>query len=92
MFGVGGGRKCKRIILGNPLVAITMLRHDMKAGLSVPVELLVIEVTREEGGGVDLVYHLPSALIMADGDNTELAAAAQKLDEKLQKLVLRIAS
>jgi uncharacterized protein (DUF302 family) len=92
MFGVGGGRKCKRILLGNPLVAITMLRHDMKAGLSVPVELLVIEATSEEGGGVDLVYHLPSALIMAGGDNPELAAAAQKLDEKLQKLVLRIAS
>jgi uncharacterized protein (DUF302 family) len=52
---VGGGRKCKRILLGNPLVAITMLKHDMKAGLSVPVELLVVEATREEGGGVDLV-------------------------------------
>jgi uncharacterized protein (DUF302 family) len=87
---VGGG-KCKRILLGNPLVAITMLKHDMKAGLSVPVELLVVEATREEGGGVDLVYHLPSALIVAGGDNTELEAAAQNLDEKFQKLVLRIA-
>jgi uncharacterized protein (DUF302 family) len=85
---VGDGRKCKRIILGNPLIAITMLRHDMKAGLFVPVELLVVEVNAE-GGGVDLVYHLPSALI-SDGNNPNLEAAAQKLDEKLEKLVRRI--
>ena len=69
-----------------------MLRHDMKAGLSVPVELLVIEGGKEEGGGVDLLYHLPSALIVVGGDNPELEAAAQKLDEKLRKLVLRIVS
>lgn len=86
---MGDGRKCKRIILGNPLIAITMLRHDMKAGLSVPVELLVVEANNADGGGVDLVYHLPSALI-SDGNNPHLEANAQKLDEKLEKLVLRI--
>jgi uncharacterized protein (DUF302 family) len=88
---VGGGRKNKRILLGNPLIAITMLKHDMKAGLSVPVELLVTE-SDEGDGGVDLVYHLPSTLIAAGSRNTELMAAAQKLDEKLQRLVTQIAS
>lgn len=38
--------KSKRIILGNPLIAITMLKHDMTAGLAVPVELLVLEKVR----------------------------------------------
>lgn len=64
----------------------------MRAGLSVPVELLVTESMDEGNGGVDLVYHLPSALIAAGGGNTELKAAAQNLDEKLRKLVLQIAS
>ena len=73
-------------------MALTMLRHEMKAGLSVPVELLVVEGTKEESGGVDLVYHLPSALIAVGDDNPELEAAARKLDEKLHKLVLRVAS
>lgn len=44
---------------GNLLVAITMLKHGLTAGLAVPVELLVLE--RKEG--VDLIYQLPSALI-----------------------------
>jgi hypothetical protein len=61
-------------------------------GLSVPVELLVLEGTKEEGGGVELVYHLPSALIVAGEDNPELEVAGQKLDSKLQKLVLAVAS
>lgn len=68
-----------------------MLRHDLRAGLCVPVELLVVE-GEGEASGVDLVYHLPSSLIVAGGDNPELEAAARKLDEKLQELVLRIAS
>jgi hypothetical protein len=29
----GIGRKVLRVILGNPLIAITMLRHDVSAGL-----------------------------------------------------------
>jgi uncharacterized protein (DUF302 family) len=60
LFGVGEGMKSKRIILGNPLIAITMLKHDMTTGLAVPVELLVLE---KKGGGVNLIYQLPSALI-----------------------------
>jgi hypothetical protein len=29
-----------RVILGNPLIAITMLRHEVTAGLFAPVECL----------------------------------------------------
>jgi hypothetical protein len=40
---VGIDRKVMRVILGNPLIAITMLRHDVTAGLVAPVELLLTD-------------------------------------------------
>src|SRR5258708_28646078 len=45
-FGVK--RRSVRWIFGNPVVALTMLRHDISAGLFVPIELLVTEA--EDGG------------------------------------------
>ncbi len=36
-------RKVLRVILGNPLIAITMLRHDVSAGLFAPVEVLIAD-------------------------------------------------
>jgi uncharacterized protein (DUF302 family) len=75
--------KAKRIILGHPLVAIMILKHDMTAGLAVPVELLVLE----KEGGVDLVYQLPSALIAGLNRDEKLVSVADALDRKLEKLV-----
>lgn len=62
-----------------------MLKHDMGAGLYVPVELLVLEP--EEGKGTNVVYQLPSGLIAEGRENEELMAAAKVLDGKLEKLV-----
>src|SRR5262249_8226792 len=36
-------RKLARCILGNPVIAITMIRHDLEAALFAPVELLLVE-------------------------------------------------
>src|SRR5262249_32793519 len=36
-------RKLARWILGNPVIAITMIRHDLEAALFAPVELLLVE-------------------------------------------------
>lgn len=83
-------RQCKRIILGNPLIATTMLQHDLNAGLAVPVELLLVE-NEEEEGGTRIVYQLPSALIARVNTNPELKEAAEILDEKLEALVKDIA-
>lgn len=90
LFGVGNGLKCKRIILGNPLVAITMLKHDLTAGLTVPVELLLLENVDKISTSV--VYQLPSALIAGINKDPELLSAVKKLDEKLEALVQCIAS
>jgi len=88
LFIPGFKLKSKRIILGNPLIAITMLKHDRSAGLYVPVELLVEE---REDGGTDLKYITPSNLIAnegIEGKPDELRKAAEVLDQKLQTLVL----
>jgi uncharacterized protein (DUF302 family) len=84
----GINRKALRAILGNPLIAITMLRHDLTAGLFAPVELLILE---EDHNRSSLTYIKPSSLIVVD-DNPPLRAAALALDEKLAGLAARVAT
>jgi uncharacterized protein (DUF302 family) len=83
-FGIN--QRSVRWILGNPLIAITMIRHDITAGLFAPVELLVTE--GENGQGAALTYVRPSTLMMID-DNPPLLAAAKALDEKYDVLIAR---
>src|ERR1700758_1462253 len=73
----GIDRRVMRVILGNPLIAITMLRHDVSAGLFAPVELLILD---EGEGRSSLTYVKPSSLMVV-GNNPELLAAAEELDE-----------
>ncbi|OBF64414.1 hypothetical protein A5753_10595 [Mycobacterium sp. 852002-51971_SCH5477799-a] len=82
----GIDRKTIRVILGNPLIAITMLRHDVKAGLFAPVELLLAD---EGEGHSSLTYVKPSSLMVVN-PNPELLSAAQKLDEKLAALAQKV--
>ena len=44
---------------GNPLIAITMIRHDITAGLFAPVEILVTE--KDERSGHD--NHLRASFV-----------------------------
>jgi len=78
-------RKAIRWILGNPLIAITMIRHDVTAGLFAPVEFILME---EEGSRSSVVYDLPSSLIVIK-DHPALLDAALVLDHKLEVLVRR---
>jgi uncharacterized protein DUF302 len=73
-----------RWIIGNPLLAVTMIRHDITAGLFAPVELLVTE--NADGSGSTITYVLPSSLMVIE-DNPPLLAASVVLDEKLAALV-----
>jgi uncharacterized protein (DUF302 family) len=84
----GINRKALRAILGNPLIAITMLRHDLTAGLFAPVELLILE---EDDNRSSVTYIRPSSLMVID-DNPPLQAAALVLDEKLAALAVRVAA
>jgi uncharacterized protein (DUF302 family) len=83
----GIDRKVLRVILGNPLIAITMLRHDLTAGLFAPVELLILD----EEAGSSLTYVKPSSLMVVE-PNPELLSAAEELDAKLAALATKVTS
>jgi uncharacterized protein (DUF302 family) len=82
VFGIR--RRTVRLILGNPLIAVTMIRHDITAGLFAPVELLITE--HENARGTNVVYVRPSSLIVLE-ENKPLRRAAEALDVKLAALV-----
>ncbi|MGO9384364.1 MAG: DUF302 domain-containing protein [Mycobacterium sp.] len=82
----GIDRKVLRVVLGNPLIAITMLRHDVTAGLFAPVEMLLVD---EGEGRSCLTYVKPSSLMVID-HNPELLSAAQELDAKLAALATKV--
>jgi uncharacterized protein (DUF302 family) len=82
----GIDRKVLRVLLGNPLIAITMLRHDVTAGLFAPVELLI---TDEEDGTSALSYVVPSSLMVVE-PNEPLRTAALNLDAKLAALAASV--
>jgi uncharacterized protein (DUF302 family) len=81
-------REVLRVILGNPLIAITMLRHDVTAGLFAPVELLLAD---EGEGRSSLTYIKPSSLMVFE-PNAELLSAAEQLDAKLAALAAKATS
>jgi uncharacterized protein (DUF302 family) len=80
-------RRVLRVILGNPLIAITMLRHDVTAGLFAPVEVLLVD----EGDGSSLTYIKPSSLMVFE-PNPQLLSAAKELDAKLAALAAKVAA
>jgi uncharacterized protein (DUF302 family) len=82
----GIDRKVLRVILGNPLIAITMLRHDVTAGLFAPVEVLLVD---EREGRSSLTYVQPSSLMVVE-HNPELLSAAKELDAKLAALAAKV--
>ena len=65
--------------LGNPMIAITMIEHDIEAGLDVPVRLAIYE---HSDGKTRLVFNTPSSLMSGLG-NAAVHSAALKLDAKM---------
>jgi uncharacterized protein (DUF302 family) len=82
---IGLNARARMYTIGNPLIARTMLEHDIAAGLNVPVRLMIYEdaVSRT----TRLAYDLPSSL-MSGLQNEKVAAAAKKLDAKLIALAI----
>jgi len=79
-------KKVLRLVIGNPLLAITMLRHDLTAGLFAPVEIIVIEENQDQSS---LTYVKPSSLMVVEA-NEPLLTAAKELDAKLQALATKV--
>lgn len=79
------GKQAMRVIYGNPMIAITTLKEDVRAGLHVPVDALVVE--RADGKGTDVVWVKPSSVIAGwERAGWELKRAAERLDGKVQAL------
>src|SRR5579864_5815141 len=58
--GSSPAKQCEAFKTKN-LIAITMMRRDITAGLFAPVELLLVE--NESGDGSTVMYDLPSSLM-----------------------------
>ncbi|KAF8314535.1 hypothetical protein DL93DRAFT_2167320 [Clavulina sp. PMI_390] len=78
-------------VIGNPLIALTMLQHDYNSGLHVPFRLAINE---EADGSSSVTYVLPSSQIAigqwADSDpkrEKALRDAAVALDAKVEAMV-----
>jgi uncharacterized protein (DUF302 family) len=78
----GGATQAKMYTIGNPLIARTMLRYDMAAGMNVPVRVYVFEDAAKK---THLGYHVPSSLMSVYG-NPDVMKACEALDQKLDQL------
>jgi uncharacterized protein (DUF302 family) len=80
---VGQNKKAVQYLLGNPLFAIQMTQHDIRAGLYAPLRLLVYE---DERGKTCAEYDRPSSLFGQFGD-ASVTEVATMLDRKFEELV-----
>jgi len=85
MARFGLNAKARMYTIGNPLIARTMLEHDIAAGLNVPVRLMIYEEPASRT--TRLAYDLPSSL-MSGLKNKKVTMAAKKLDAKLIALAI----
>jgi uncharacterized protein (DUF302 family) len=80
---LGTPKKAKQYVLGNPLIAITMTRHDIRAALYAPLRMLVYEADDHR---LRVEYDQPSSLF-GQFDNPEITNVAKSLDTKLTNLI-----
>jgi uncharacterized protein (DUF302 family) len=79
----GQKRKAIQLVVGNPLFALQMTQHDVRAGLYAPLRVLVYE---DEQGKTCLEYDKPSSLF-GQLQNDRIRPPAAMLDNKLEALV-----
>jgi uncharacterized protein (DUF302 family) len=80
---VGQKRKAVQYVVGNPLFALQMTQHDIRAGLYAPLRVLLYE---DERGRTCLEYDKPSSLFGQFNDD-RIAPVAAMLDRKLEALI-----
>src|SRR5215469_6611124 len=76
----GQKRKAIQYVVGNPLIALQMTQHDIRAGLYAPLRVLLFE---EPDGKTCLEYDKPSSLFGQFGSD-EIDVVAAVLDRKLE--------
>jgi uncharacterized protein (DUF302 family) len=76
-------RKAVQYVVGNPLFALQMTQHDIRASLYAPLRVLIYE---NEEGKTCVEYDRPSSLFGQFG-NDRISPTAAMLDRKLEALV-----
>lgn len=79
----GQQRKAVQYVVGNPLFALQMTQHDIRASLYAPLRVLIYE---NEEGKTCLEYDRPSSLFGQFG-NDRISPTAAMLDRKLEALM-----
>jgi uncharacterized protein (DUF302 family) len=79
----GQKRKAIQYVVGNPLFALQMTQHDIRASLYAPLRVLVYET---DEGKTCVEYDKPSSLFGQFG-NDRISPTAAMLDKKLEALV-----
>jgi uncharacterized protein (DUF302 family) len=79
----GQKRKAIQYVVGNPLFALQMTQHDIRASLYAPLRVLLYE---NEEGKTCVEYDKPSSLFR-QFDQAEITDTAAMLDLKLDALV-----
>ena len=79
----GQKRKAIQYVVGNPLFALQMTQHDIRASLYAPLRVLIYE---NEEGKTCVEYDWPSSLFGQFGDE-RISPTAAMLDKKLEALV-----
>jgi len=90
LYGIAPSRRIKRVIVGNPMSAASVMAYSLKAGLAAPAELLILE--GENSSGTEVVFQLFSALASRIENGEALENASLNLDDKVQGLVDYITS
>jgi uncharacterized protein (DUF302 family) len=81
----GQKKKAIQYLVGNPLFAIRMTQHDIRASLYAPLRVLLYE---NEPGKTCVEYDKPSSLFGQFG-NAKVTDVAIMLDRKLEQLVAK---
>jgi uncharacterized protein (DUF302 family) len=76
-------RKAVQYVVGNPLFALQMTQHDIRASLYAPLRVLLYE---NEEGNTCVEYDRPFSLFGQFG-NASVTEVATMLDRKLEQLV-----
>ena len=82
---VGQKKRAIQYLVGNPLFAIQMTEHDIRASLYAPLRVLLYEHEHEK---TCVEYDKPSSLFGQFG-NAKVTEVAAMLDRKLEQLVAK---
>ena len=82
---VGQKKRAIQYLVGNPLFAIQMTQHDIRASQYAPLRVLIYE---NDDGKTCVEYDKPSSLFGQFG-NAKVTDVAAMLDRKLEQLVAK---